>query len=902
MESQSPSRPRIVWIVPHTHWDREWYADAQTFRLKLVDLLDQLLPDLEQDPGYAHFMLDGQMAVVDDYLEVRPGEEERIRRLAANGRLGMGPWYILMDEFLVSGETIVRDMQLGLARASAFGGAMEVGYLPDMFGHVAQMPQILAGFGMAHAVVWRGVPSVVDRSGFWWRSPDGSVVRAEYLPDGYGNGSGTPMDAKDLVARVARYEQQWGQTLVGPLLWMNGTDHEMPQPWLGRIVDEVNASQDDYHLVVGSLADYLAQTPTENLPTWTGELRSGARANLLMGVASNRVDVKQRASRSERWLERLAEPAAALWQTGADWPGALFDQAWRRSILNSAHDSSCACSIDEVCDAVNVRYDEARRIAEGLCERAVAALTRQVAAAGTVIVNTTALPRNAVVEIVLPGHDDHACVQVLERSGGRIEFDPITMASAAEVLRTMLPWERDLTHVAIGERDGMVVVCPMAGPHGGDGDEVFLAEDAVDELVRRAEALPDELADVPLVAPAVSYPPTQRVLAYVDDVPAFGWTTLELPGTTPAAPVSVTDAASVSVTNGLVDLVVDRTDGTFSVDGVAGMGRLVDDGDVGDTYNWCPPASDVRIDEPETVTVVVDETGPLRATIRVDRTYRIPVAANDGTRDHTDDVDYVTRMTLTVLAGRRDVEVTIDVDNRCADHRLRVVLPLPAPTDHSVAECAFATVRRGLKPEGGPSEHPLPTQPMRRFVCAGGLTVVTDGLLEYELVDVDGPAESADARAGSVAVTLLRCTGVISQGPMATRPLPAGPNTPTPGAQMPGRHQLRFAVATGDDTESAYALADAVLVPVQLGYAPGGGTLGASGSSLELHGAQVSSVRRHDGALEVRVFNPSDDQTTVRVPGRRGWLVDLGGRTESTFENGFDLRPWGIATLRLVEA
>lgn len=902
MESPTASRPRTVWVVPHTHWDREWYADAQTFRLKLVDLLDQLLPDLERDPGYAHFMLDGQMAVVDDYLEVRPAEEDRIRRLAANGRLGMGPWYILMDEFLVSGETIIRDMQLGLARASAFGGAMQVGYLPDMFGHIAQMPQILAGFGMAHAVVWRGVPSAVDRSGFWWRSPDGSEVRAEYLPDGYGNGAGTPQDAKELVARVARYEQQWGETLVGPLLWMNGTDHQMPQPWLGRVVDEANALQDDYRLVVGSLADYLTSAPTANLPSWIGELRSGARANLLMGVASNRVDVKQRAAQAERWLERLAEPAAALWQQSDDWPGALFDQAWRRSILNSAHDSSCACSIDEVCDAVNVRYDEVRRIAEGLCERAVGSLTRQMAAAGTMLVNTTARSRSAVVEVVLPGHDDHPAVQVLERSGGRIDFDAMTMSAAAEVLRTVLPWERDLTHVAIGEHDGMVTVCASTGPDGEDGTEVFLAQDAVGELVRRAEELPDDLHDVPLVAPSVSSPPMQRVLAYVDEVPAFGWTTLELPGTQPPAPVTVADTGSVTVTNGLVHLVVDRADGTFSVDGVGPMGRLVDDGDVGDTYNWCPPANDVLVDEPERVTVAVEETGPLRATVSVGRTYRIPVSAVDGSRDHTDDIDYVTRMTLTVVAGRRDVEVTVDVDNRCADHRLRVMLPLPEPTDHSVAECAFATVRRGLTPEGGPSEHPLPTQPMRRFVCAGGLTVVTDGLLEYELVDLDGPAGSPTTRATAVAITLLRCTGVISQGPMATRPLPAGPNTPTPGAQLPGRHRLRFAVASGDDTASAYALADTVLVPVQLAYAPGGGTIAAPGSSLEVHGAEVSSVRRHEGALEVRVFNPSEDPATVAIPGRRGWLVDLAGRTEATFENDFDLRPWGISTLRLMES
>src|SRR3954469_5231748 len=196
---------RDVAVVPHTHWDREWYEAYQTFRLKLVDLVDDLLPLLERDPAFAHFMLDGQMAVVDDYLEVRPENEDRIRHLAQSGRLGMGPWYILMDEFLVSGETMVRDLQLGFEKAAAFGGAMEVGYLPDMFGHVAQMPQLLAQFGFEHAVVWRGVPSALDREAFLWRAPDGSEVRAEYLADGYGNGAVLPSDAKELVARIDEF-------------------------------------------------------------------------------------------------------------------------------------------------------------------------------------------------------------------------------------------------------------------------------------------------------------------------------------------------------------------------------------------------------------------------------------------------------------------------------------------------------------------------------------------------------------------------------------------------------------------------------------------------------------------------------------------------------------------------
>ena len=252
---------RRIAIVPHTHWDREWYKSYQDFRLALVDLIDTLLPLLERDASYPHFMLDGQMAVVDDYLEVRPEAEGRLRMLAAAGRLSVGPWYILMDEFLASGETIVRNLQMGLVRGAAFGGVMELGYLPDMFGHIAQMPQILQLAGFHDAVVWRGVPSQVTKNAFIWESPDGSSVRAEYLPVGYGNGAALPDDAKALIRRTRDNVAEVAEFLMGDLLCMNGSDHLMPQPWLGRVVAEANDLQDEFDFEVTSFPRYLADAP-----------------------------------------------------------------------------------------------------------------------------------------------------------------------------------------------------------------------------------------------------------------------------------------------------------------------------------------------------------------------------------------------------------------------------------------------------------------------------------------------------------------------------------------------------------------------------------------------------------------------------------------------------------------
>ena len=899
--SVAAPEPKHIAIVPHTHWDREWYEPYESFRLRLVKMLDGLLPLLEGDPSYAKFLLDGQMAVVDDYLEVRPENEERIRALAAAGRLSMGPWYILMDEFLVSGETIVRDLQSGLLRGAAFGGAMEVGYLPDMFGHIAQMPQILKAAGFEHAVVWRGVPSVIDRSGFVWEAPDGSSVRAEYLPTGYGNGASIPDDAKALVRRVADHEKEIGDFLLDGMLFMNGTDHQEPQPWLGRVVAEANALQDDYVLEVTTLPDYLATAPTEGLKTWKGELRSGARANVLMGVASNRVDVKIAAARAERALERFAEPLCALYGAPEKFPDRLLDLAWREMVRNAAHDSSCACSVDEVVDAVLVRYAEAFRIADGLAGQALGALTRSLAEAGPTVVNVSARARGGLVEVVIAGTDVPEGGQALPDAPGAFGIPrgmgPLTLdAATVRTILGMLPngsqidthtWIQDV-HVEEDE-SGIDITISFGSEERFDVPIASIKQD----LYTRLGARPDATVRI-----KIDQPPVRQVLVRVNDVPGFGYKPLT--AVVPAHPVTVEEPDAggdgpVIMANGLVTVAVDRTDGTFSLDGVAGYGKLVDGGDHGDSYNYSPPAGDAVVDTPDAVTVTVGESGPVRAMVTVVARYTWPDHVDGVTRARTGEVSVEVSTDIEVRADERVVRVVTRFVNPASDHRLRVHLPLPEPAEGSDAECAFAVVHRGLDAEGRVDEFGLPTFPSRRFVSAGGLTVAHEGLLEYELVDIEG-APSA-RRAKTMALTLLRSTGMLSRLGMAYRPLPAGPLTPVEGLQLRGRTiEGRYALCVGCD--DPYGMVDDAFVPLDVVYASGGGSRPATASALEVEGAEVSAVRRAAGMLEVRVFNPTERASTGSVGARSGWLVDLRGRTLEPVDGSFELRPFGIATFR----
>ena len=230
-------------LVPHTHWDREWYLTFQQFRARLVHTIDKLLDILDRDSNFTYFMLDGQTIVLDDYLEVQPEQEERLKKYTRAGRINVGPWFIQPDEFLVSGESLIRNLQVGLQRAAEFGEPMRIGYVPDCFGHIAQLPQILQGFGIDNAVFWRGVGAEARKSEFLWAAPDGTRVLVIHLADalGYSNARMMPLAPDEFVSRVKLLTAQiLPKATTDTLLFMNGSDHLEPQDGLPEAIAAAN--------------------------------------------------------------------------------------------------------------------------------------------------------------------------------------------------------------------------------------------------------------------------------------------------------------------------------------------------------------------------------------------------------------------------------------------------------------------------------------------------------------------------------------------------------------------------------------------------------------------------------------------------------------------------------------
>ena len=918
MTTEPTARPTTIHLVPHTHWDREWYRPFQSFRMQLVDLVDRVMDMLEADTAFA-FTLDGQLATIDDYLEIRPDQEERLRGHVRSGRLAIGPWQILMDEFLVSGETLVRNLERGWARADQFGGPMKVGYLPDMFGHVAQMPQIFRKAGLADAVVWRGVPSSVDRHAFRWESPDGSWVRAEYLSSGYGNAAGLFAVPESLGAAAQRF-LDWAEPWFDghPVLAMYGTDHTAPVPELAALVSRLNEVHEASAMRISTLAEYIGQAPplTADDPCWRGEMRSGARANVLMGVASARIDIKQAAGRAETLLERHAEPLTALHVAPDAWPHAFLRLAWGKVIENSAHDSICGCSIDPVVDQVLVRFAEAEQIATTLTRRAAVAVAGAAPRGSLAVLNPTPAARIGLVEAELLVPEAWTEVALELPDGSRVAtqelarkapilFDEELRGDQVDELFRRFHGREVFDHAWNGYAiEGRTITFLV----DSDPDPLWLDVDGLRaEVTAAMRAAPDERWQIRIVASP------RRTLAASVPLPALGWTALrgvEGRGDDSGGVRAARDGRTLA--NDLLTVAVDE-DGTLrlsSADGTAtaGVGRLVDGGDFGDSYNYGPPAADTVVDRPTTTDVRTDLLGPARGRLRVARTYAWPrgVAADGSARTaETETTEVVTEVEL--RAGESFVRVTVSFENRSDDHRVRFHAPLPRSAQRSHAEGQFAVVERGTAGEGGYHEEPLATYPAHGWIDAGGLAILLDHLTEYELTD--------DGR--ELAITLLRSTGLISRNENPYRQDPAGPEIAIPDAQMRGRWRMTFALYphAGDWADGAVAAAaeryrhDPVIAfgteAADASWPPEG----AGDDAFALEGADValSSLRRRDGEwLEARIVNLAGERRSAAIRGDilEARSASLRGEPGEpiTVDDGaitLDLGPAEIATLQI---
>ncbi len=470
-------------VVPHTHWDREWYLPFEQFRLRLGSVVDGVLETLERDASFTSFTLDGQAIVLEDYVEVRPENEGRLRALLKAGRLEVGPSYVLPDEILVGGESLVRNLLLGRRVCRRFGVEPSgAGYLPDSFGHPAQLPQILAGFGIRTFLFSRGLGDELDDVGvvFRWRAGPAEVVACQLLPH-YDNFARLTWhhDAEERVrAIVARFGELVRGAGQEEILLANGSDHLPVEPELPEILADLGQTLG----AAFRIGRYDEHAPASaGLPVHEGELVGSGLQNVLRGVNSARIYLKQANERAERRLLSV-ETAAALrtLREGAPYPAADLRLAWRDLLRNHPHDSICGCSCDEVHRDMLVRYEQ--------LDRTLDYVEREALGVGGAFVNTLPYRRRRLVDgqaYELDGFSG-ARPEPFHSRGPLIDHDRIAELIAFED-------EPDVGDLYTFCPGGPSRTAKLVGSRGGDGLvlEHELPGIRIETTIRHLRALPD---------------------------------------------------------------------------------------------------------------------------------------------------------------------------------------------------------------------------------------------------------------------------------------------------------------------------------------------------------------------------------------------------------------------------
>ncbi|MBM3316327.1 MAG: hypothetical protein FJY75_00600 [Candidatus Eisenbacteria bacterium] len=926
--------PRQVFIVSHTHWDREWYRTAPEFRVLLEGVVGEALERLERGGEFRHFLLDGQAIVLEDHLAVHPEDAPRLRRLTASGALAVGPWYVLPDEFLVSGEALVRNLLVGHALAGAIGPVQKVGYAPDAFGHVAQMPQILRRAGIDSFVYTRGDSDDLAGLGlaYDWAAPDGSEVLAIHQWGGYCNAGGLgheeiwhahtrrKVDPSLAVRQVAERLAQMSRFGAEIVLLNNGCDHFPPQRDFERILEALRGAFPRTRFVHGSLADFIAALRASapvSAPARArraGELRGGRYHPILSGVWSARMPLKQRNDEAQQRLAGLLEPVCAYMRfaRGRPYPAGLIREAWKLLLRNHPHDSICGCSIDEVHRQMGPRFSGAIDAATQMLRRELDALAPSFAERAEdegdialAVVNPLPWERSEIVErliVLTPGNPATEELRLYDARGGRVDYEVIDCRTVERF------WGIDYR----AELEGRVQ------------RETF-------SLYRRCFG-------PRLLRPAEEWERSDRYLTIrfpAESVPALGHRRYRLAaapaGEAPArraAEAGVRVRRSGCVENDLCRLTL-RPDGTLDLidlesgNEFPGLNLLEDCADIGDEYDFgaCPgDAAVTAAGRPGLVRVA--DAGRLRASLEAEFALELPAAlAPDRSRRGAERVDCPVRVRATLSAGSPLVEIDLRFENRACDHRLRALFPAGVGGDEIWTDGHFLVQARPVaRPAGGDwVQPPAETDPQQEFALVRepgrGLALLVRGLPEVapllgtgagagaDRPAVPGPPEAREeavARASrsrpgkaigagglGLAVTLLRCVGWLSRDDFAERRrMNAGPTLPTPEAQCLGPQSFRYALlAFAGDWRAAGVKAWSARYRTPLLTKQGvlDPDVPPEGGLLELRPGEacVSAIKRHEerDTLVVRLYNPGGEELVEELRlGRRmrsAWRVNL---------------------------
>ena len=824
--------------------------------MSLVRTVDTVLDYIRENPGFRCFLLDGQSILIDDYLALRPEKREEIRNCVAERRLFIGPWYTQPDEFLVSAESLIRNLQLGIHTARSYGRTMRLGWIPDTFGHISQLPQILNQFGIEAAALTRGVGNELPepRTEFLWRSPDGSEVLVLHQMQGYfsagllafpffwGDVSNIAPSARLAAQRVSGLLESLKQAASGEhlVLW-NGSDHMPPEPAIAETIDELNDISTDYHFI-HSDAETLAEAVRRSepdLPVVHGELRGSRYHPLLYSILSTRTYLKQRNSRIQRLLERYAEPVSALAsivptqdlspgrRAHYRYPAAELREAWKLLLQNHGHDSIGGCSIDQVHREMIARFDQSEQIASHIASESLKLLSE--------VLYTSWAPSDAPVCVCFnPVDRPYARVVEHEFRTGRHFADPVTVLDRNGIPRPVqllsctehshgwlnrdttlgscvenLPWWQEVLKRMDGldfadyeltqtSATGFVLLMYLSD-YGGVETGVL---GRLSQELRRH----DQAASVTLKATFVH----QRI-AFVAPLRPMSYTAFAIippddsPGTTIAP--GTTGTVSIDASNGSPALIFSggtlqvEQDGSLRLitpDGTvySGLGQLVDQGDGGDTYDCSLVGEEQPLVPEDGVRIHVLHAGPVIASLEVSFTTQLPAElTEDRSRRSATTAGVPVRMHVSVQARSDMVRIRTHIGNTALDHRMRALFPY-GPQRSRAEPTLWVDSPFSLERRAlGPQDATgWEQQPSSIQPHLNWVALAHDRSAVAVVADGLHEHEIVDTPTGrAIALTLLRSVGWLSRGDLSSRQGQAGPMIETPEAQCPGDGSFEYA-------------------------------------------------------------------------------------------------------------
>ncbi|MHA1292338.1 MAG: alpha-mannosidase [Promethearchaeota archaeon] len=732
-------------IVPESHWDREWYLPFQEYRARLVIMMDKLLEIFRTDPNYRNFTFDGQTIPIEDYLEVKPEKEKEIQKYVKEKRLSIGPMYVLPDEFLISGESLIRNLLIGHKYAQKFGRVMKAGYIPDPFAHIAQLPQIISGFEIPSVLFWRGFGNEFVENElnveFKWNAP-GNAASTLGIFLAFGYRSIADLNTKQLkdrtyksaLRKIGTVIKRFEKITATPIIVLNsGSDHHEAKPEIPEIIKQWNEQnpekfieQNDFEYYVKKI---LEQKPS--LKTFEGELRGGRYAHLLSGVFSTRMWIKQRNTKIENLYEKYAEPISAItWALDKykkfEYPGSYILTGLKWLIKNHPHDSICGCSIDQVHEEMKTRFDWAEQIGNEIYKNSILYLT------------------------------------------DLINLDTQNDARIALIVYNPLPWER---------KDIVEFNCITMAKEGDIFSEEIKIIDANENEIEFQHYFTQE---EPRYRQEYN---TSHKFTFLAQMPPCGFKIYYIiPGE--KASKFLKEAKNFklsdnSIENKYFKINIDNK-GKINVYSketcvlYENICQFEDVGDWGDEYDYSGPKegqTDKKIlhfSEPIKIEKFLN--GPSQKILKISSYLDIPESLTKNRTGRAQ--NFVKNEIIVFISLYKEInriDFKIQFNNKSKDHRIRVLFPTMINAERIFADGHFYVVPRKVNVQKVEKwvQYPLPTNHQKDFVA------ISDN---------------------KSCLAVLRCIEWLSRGDFATRKSNAGPDLNTPGAQCIGKHQFELSL------------------------------------------------------------------------------------------------------------